>query len=120
MPRVKRGFKARRRRSKVLKLAKGYYGGRSRLFRTATEAVDRALNYAYRDRRAKKRTFRGIWIARINAPARLHELSYSQLMHGLKLAGVELDCKVLAEMAVSDPAGFGKIAASAKQYAKAS
>ncbi len=120
MPRVKRGFKARRRRSKVLKLAKGYYGGRSRLFRTATEAVDRGLKYAYRDRRAKKRTFRGIWIARINAAARMNDISYSQLMHGLKLAGIELDRKVLAEMAVSDPAGFTKVARSAKEYAKAS
>ncbi len=120
MPRVKRGFKARRRRSKVLKLAKGYYGGRSRLFRTATEAVDRGLKYAYRDRRAKKRTFRGIWIARINAAARMNDISYSQLMHGLKLAGIELDRKVLAEMAVSDPAGFTKVAQSAKEYAKAS
>ncbi len=120
MPRVKRGFKARRRRSKVLKLAKGYYGGRSRLFRTATEAVDRGLKYAYRDRRAKKRTFRGIWIARINAAARMNDISYSQLMHGLKLAGIELDRKVLAEMAVSDPAGFMKVAQSAKEYAKAS
>ena len=120
MPRAKRGFKARRRRNKVLKLAKGFYGGKSRLFRTATEAVDRALKYAYRDRRAKKRTFRGIWIARINAAARMNDMSYSQLMHGLKLAGIELDRKVLAEMAVSDPAGFAKIANSAKEFAKAS
>jgi large subunit ribosomal protein L20 len=120
MPRVKRGFKARRRRNKVLKLAKGFYGGRSRLFRTATESVDRALKYAYRDRRAKKRSFRGLWIARINAAARLNDISYSQLMHGLKMAGVELDRKVLAEMAVSDPAGFSRIAESAKEYSKAS
>ena len=75
MPRAKRGFKARRRRNKVLKLAKGYYGGRSRLFRTATEAVDRGLKYAYRDRRVKKRTFRGIWIARINAAARMNDIT---------------------------------------------
>jgi large subunit ribosomal protein L20 len=120
MPRAKRGFKARRRRSKVLKLAKGYYGGKSRLFRTATEAVDKALKYAYRDRRAKKRSFRGLWIARINAAARMNEISYSQLMHGLKLAGIELDRKVLAEMAVSDLAGFGKVVEKAKQFAKAS
>ena len=120
MPRVKRGFKARRRRNKVLKLAKGFYGGRSRLFRTATESVDRALKYAYRDRRAKKRSFRGLWIARINAAARLNDISYSQLMHGLKMAGVELDRKVLAEMAVSDPAGFSRIVASAKEYSQAS
>ena len=120
MPRAKRGFKARRRRNKVLKLAKGYYGGRSRLFRTATEAVDRALDYAYRDRRQKKRSFRGIWIARINAAARLSDMSYSQFMHGLKGAGIDLDRKVLAEMAVADPAGFSKIVASAKQHAQAS
>jgi len=120
MPRAKRGFKARRRRSKVLKLAKGYYGGRSRLFRTATEAVDRALKYAYRDRRAKKREFRNLWIARINAAARLYDISYSRMMHGLKLAGVELDRKVLAEMAVSDPAGFSRVVDTAKQYAVAS
>ena len=114
MPRAKRGFKARRRRNKVLKLAKGYYGGKSRLFRTATEQVDRSLKYAYRDRRAKKRTFRGIWIARINAAARIHGVSYSRLMHGLKVAGIELDRKVLAQMAVSDPAGFGKVVEQAQ------
>ena len=120
MPRAKRGFKARRRRNKVLKLAKGYYGGKSRLFRTATEAVDRALDYAYRDRRQKKRSFRGIWIARINAAARMSDMSYSQLMHGLKAAGIGLDRKVLAEMAVADPAGFSKIVESAKKHAQAS
>lgn len=120
MPRAKRGFKARRRRNKVLKLAKGYYGGKSRLFRTATEAVDRALDYAYRDRRQKKRSFRGIWIARINAAARLSDMSYSQFMHGLKTAGIDLDRKVLAEMAVADPAGFSKIVESAKKHAQAS
>ena len=84
MARVKRGFKARRRRNKVLKLAKGYRGARSKLFRSATEAVDRALNYAYRDRRVKKRDFRALWIARINAAARDNGLSYSRLIHGLK------------------------------------
>jgi len=120
MPRAKRGFKARRRRNKVMKLAKGFYGGKSRLFRTATEAVDRALKYAYRDRRAKKREFRGIWIARINAAGRLYDMTYSRLMHGLKLAGVELDRKVLAEMAVSDITGFSKIVETAKKYASAS
>lgn len=117
MPRAKRGFKARRRRNKVMKLAKGYYGGKSRLFRTATEAVDRALKYAYRDRRAKKREFRALWIARINAASRINDISYSRLMHGLKVAGVELDRKVLAEMAVSDPAGFARIVETAKQHA---
>ncbi len=121
MPRAKRGFKARRRRNKVLKLAKGFYGGRRALFRTATEAVDRALKYAYRDRRAKKREFRGVWIARINAAGRLNDISYSQLMHGLKLAGVDLDRKALAEIAVSDPAGFSKVVETARrQYASAS
>ena len=120
MPRAKRGFKARRRRNKVLKLAKGYYGGKSRLFRTATEAVDRALDYAYRDRRQKKRNFRGIWIARINAATRLSDMSYSQFMHGLKAADIDLDRKVLAEMAVADPAGFSKIVESAKKHAQAS
>jgi len=119
MPRAKRGFKARRRRNKVLKLAKGYYGGKSRLFRTATEAVDRALKYAYRDRRANKRNFRGLWIARINAAVRMHDMSYSRFMHGLKAAGIELDRKVLAEMAVTDPAGFQKVVETAKMSASA-
>ena len=86
MPRVKRGFKARQRRNKVLKLAKGYRGARSKLFRSATEAVDRALNYAFRDRRVKKRDFRALWITRINAAARINGLSYSKLIHGLKTA----------------------------------
>ena len=108
--RVKRGFKARRRRQKVLKLAKGFRGGRSKLFRTAADSVDKALNYAYRDRKAKKREFRRLWIARINAGARMNNLSYSKFIHGLKLANVELDRKVLAELAVSDPSGFAKIA----------
>jgi large subunit ribosomal protein L20 len=108
--RVKRGFKARRRRKKVLKLAKGYRGGRSKLFRTAADAVDKALMYAYRDRRVRKRNFRKLWIARINAAARMNNLSYSKFIHGLKLAGVELDRKVLAELAISDPSGFSQIA----------
>jgi large subunit ribosomal protein L20 len=107
--RVKRGFKARHRRNKVLAQAKGYRGGHSKLFRTAADTVDRALNYAYRDRRVRKRDFRRLWIARINAAARLNDMSYSRFMHGLKLAGVALDRKVLAEMAVSDPAGFAKL-----------
>jgi len=111
--RIKRGFKARRRRNKVLKLAKGYRGGRSKLFRTAADAVDKALMYAYRDRRAKKRDFRRLWIVRINAAVRMHGLSYSKFMHGLKTAGIDLDRKVLAELAVSDPDGFAKIAAAA-------
>jgi large subunit ribosomal protein L20 len=114
MPRVKRGFKARQRRNKVLKLAKGYRGARSKLFRSATEAVDRALNYAFRDRRVKKRDFRALWITRINAGARLNGLSYSKMIHGLKLAKVEVDRKVMADLAVSDPAGFSALAAMAK------
>ncbi|MCG6974417.1 MAG: 50S ribosomal protein L20 [Desulfobacterales bacterium] len=108
--RIKRGYKARRRRKKVLKLAKGYRGGRSKLFRTAADAVDKALMYAYRDRRTRKRDYRKLWIARINAGARMNDLSYSKFIHGLKLAGVELDRKVLAELAISDPSGFRQIA----------
>jgi large subunit ribosomal protein L20 len=114
MPRVKRGFKARQRRNKVLKLAKGYRGARSKLFRSATEAVDRALNYAFRDRRVKKRDFRALWITRINAASRINGLSYSKFIHGLKMAKVEIDRKVLADIAVSDPAGFTELATLAK------
>ena len=114
MPRVKRGFKARRRRNKILKLAKGYRGARSKLFRSATEAVDRALNYAYRDRKVKKRDFRALWIARINAAARINGISYSRLIHGLKLAEVGLDRKIMADLAVNDPAGFAIVAEAAK------
>lgn len=113
--RIKRGFKARKRRKKVLKLAKGFRGGRSKLFRTAADAVDKALMYAYRDRRVRKRDFRRLWIARINAAARMNNLSYSKFVHGLKLANVGLDRKVLAELAVSDPSGFSKIATLASQ-----
>jgi large subunit ribosomal protein L20 len=108
--RVKRGFKAKRRRKKILKLAKGHRGGRSKLFRTAADAVDKALMYAYRDRKARKRDFRKLWITRINAAARMNHLSYSKFIHGLKLAGVHLDRKVLAELAISDPSGFSQIA----------
>ena len=114
MPRVKRGFRARRRRNKVLKLAKGYVGGRRKLYRTATETVDRALSFAYRDRKAKKRDFRKLWIVRINAAAREHGLSYSRFISGLKKAEVALDRKVLADIAVSDPAGFAAVAEMAK------
>ena len=113
--RIKRGFKARQRRKKVLKLAKGYRGGRSKLFRTAADAVDKALMYAYRDRKARKRDFRRLWIARINAAARMNNLSYNKFMHGLKLANIELDRKVLADLAISDPAGFAQIAQVASQ-----
>lgn len=113
--RVKRGFKARRRRKKVLQLAKGFRGGRSKLFRTAADSVDKALMYAYRDRKVRKREFRRLWITRINAAVRLNDLSYSRFMNGLKKAGVELDRRVLAELAVADPEGFSKIAALASQ-----
>jgi large subunit ribosomal protein L20 len=110
MPRVKRGFKARRRRNKVLKAAKGYRGGQSKLFKTASISVDRAGMYAYRDRRAKKRDFRKLWIIRINAAARENGLSYSRLMGGLHEAGIDLDRKLLADMAVNDPAAFSEVA----------
>jgi len=108
--RVKRGYKARRRRNKVLKLAKGYRGGHSKLIRTAMDTLDRALMYSYRDRRQRKREFRALWIARINAASRMNELSYSRLIHGLKLANIDLDRKVLADLAISDPRGFSQIA----------
>jgi large subunit ribosomal protein L20 len=111
--RVKRGFKARKRRKKILKLAKGYRGGRSKLYRTAADAVDKALQYAYRDRRTRKRDFRRLWISRINAAARLNNLSYSRFMQGLKRAQVEVDRKVLADLAISDPDGFSHLAAIA-------
>ena len=113
--RVKRGFKARKRRKKVLKLAKGFRAGRSKLFRTAADAVDKALMYSYRDRRTRKRDFRRLWITRINAASRLSNLPYSKFIRGLKLARVELDRKVLAELAISDPAGFAQIASLAAQ-----
>ena len=114
MPRVKRGFKARHRRKKVLKAAKGYRGGQSRLFRTATVSVNRARGYAYRDRKRRKRDFRRLWIIRINAAARENGLSYSRLMGGLEKAGVDLDRKILAEMAVHDPAAFAQVASMVK------
>ncbi len=111
--RVKRGFKARRRRNKVLKLARGFRGSRSKLYRTAADSVNKALMYAYRDRRARKRDFRKLWIIRINAGARMNNLSYNKFIHGLKLANIELDRKVLADLAVNDPAGFSKIVSKA-------
>ena len=114
MPRAKGGFKSRRRRNKVLKLAKGFRGARSKLFRSATEAVDRALNYAFRDRKVKKRDFRALWIARINAASRDNGLSYSRLVFGLKKAEIALDRKILAQLAVTDPAGFSAVVAKAK------
>ena len=114
MPRVKRGVTAHRRHKKILKKAKGYYGARSRVFRVAKQAVTKAGQYAYRDRKVKKRTFRGLWIQRINAGVRAEGLTYSQFMHGLKLAGVELDRKVLADIAMHEGEAFSAIIAQAK------
>lgn len=114
MPRVTRGFKARRRRNRVLKLAKGYRGGKSRLFRTATEAVDKALGYAYRDRRTKKRDFRRLWITRISAGVKMNGMNYSRFINGLKKANVDLDRKVLANMAILDAPAFSKVVDLAK------
>jgi large subunit ribosomal protein L20 len=115
MPRAKGGPKTRQRRKKRLKLAKGYWGAKSKLFRTATEAVDKSGLYAYRDRKNRKRNFRRLWIARINAAVRTMGLSYSQFMSGLKKAGIVLDRKVLADMAVKDNADFNKLAEMAKE-----
>lgn len=114
MPRVKRAVHSHKKRRKVLKAAKGYRGGHGRLLRSAKEAVARGLQYAYRDRRVKKREFRALWITRVNAAARENDLSYSQFLFGLKKAGVEIDRKVLADLAVNDPAGFRALADSAK------
>lgn len=114
MPRVKRGTVRHDRRRKVLKRAEGYYLGKSKLFRYAMEAVDRAGQYAYRDRRTRKRDFRRLWIIRIGAAARRHGLNYNQFIHGLKTAGADLDRKVLAGIALDDPAGFARLAEQAK------
>jgi len=119
MPRVKRGTKSRRRHKKILKLAKGNVGGRRKQYRQARETVERGLTYAYRDRRVRKREFRGLWIVRINAAPRENGLSYSQLMHGLKEGGVGVDRKMLADLAVRDPAGFQEIARVAKAHVAA-
>ena len=115
MPRVKRGTKRRQRRKKILKLAKGFYGAKGRLHRIAKLAVEKSLVSAYKDRKRKKRDFRKLWITRINAAARVHEISYSALMAGLKKANVGLDRKILAELAVADPQGFGEVASVAKK-----
>ena len=115
MPRVKRGPHRAQRRKKILKLAKGFYGARSRAHRIAKGAVDRAQASAYRDRRRRKRDFRRLWIVRINAAARLNDFSYNRLIGGLKKAGVELDRKVLADLAVNDPKAFTEIVELAKQ-----
>jgi len=114
MARVKGGTSSINRHKKVLKLARGYRGRSSKCFRVALQRLEKALQYAYRDRRNKKRDFRGLWIQRINAAARMHGLTYSKLMGGLKLAGITLDRKVLADIAVHDIAGFGNIAEQAK------
>jgi large subunit ribosomal protein L20 len=114
MPRVKRAITAKKKRRKILKRAKGFFGARSRLLKTATEAVDRALKYAYRDRRVRKRDFRKLWIARINAAARLNGISYSRLMEGIRKASVAIDRKMLADLAVHDPRGFTEIVGLAK------
>ncbi len=117
MSRVKRGVAAKKRKNRILKAAKGYYGTRSKLLKTAREAVEKGWKYAYRDRKRRKRDFRGLWIVRINAAAREHGISYSRFMFGLKKAGVEVDRKVLAELAVSDPKAFGDLAELAKSKA---
>jgi len=114
MPRVKRGVQAHRKHKKVLKQAKGYYGARSKIYRVATQAVTKAGQYAYRDRKAKKRTFRALWITRINAQARAEGMSYSQLIAGLNKAGIELDRRVLADLAVHDKPAFASIVEQAK------
>jgi large subunit ribosomal protein L20 len=113
--RVKRGFKRRRRRNRVLKLAKGYFGSKNSLYNIARQQVERALAHAYVGRRLRKRDFRGLWIVRIGAAARVNGLSYSRLMNGLKRAGVELDRKVLADLAATDPGAFARVADTAKQ-----
>jgi large subunit ribosomal protein L20 len=114
MPRVKRGFKARRRRKKVMKQASGYRGGRSTLFRTAQEAVDKGLQYAYKDRRLKKRDFRALWVQRIGAAVTAAGLSYSRFINGLKKAKILLDRKILSDIAITDALGFGKLIEIAK------
>lgn len=114
MPRVKRSLTAHKKRRKILKAAKGFFLSRSKLIRTATEAVAHAMVYAYRDRRVRKREFRRLWIARINAAARVNEITYSRLIHGIQKAGIEIDRKVLADLAVHDPKGFSAIASIAK------
>lgn len=115
MPRVKRGVGARKKRKKILDMAKGYFGSKSRKYRSAKEQVTKSLVYSYRDRRAKKRDFRKLWIVRINAAARDNGLSYSRFINGLKLAEIEIDRKVLSELAVHDPAAFSELAEIAKK-----
>jgi large subunit ribosomal protein L20 len=114
MPRVKTGVVRRRRHKKILKMAKGFYSGRRKHFRKAKEQVEHSLVYAYRDRRQKKRDFRRLWIVRINAAARLNGMNYSTFMHGLKVANIELDRKILADMAMNSPEAFTKVAEASK------
>ena len=114
MPRVKGGTVTRKRRKKIIKLSKGYYGSKHTLFKTAKEQVMKSYTYAYRDRRQKKRDFRRLWITRINAAARINGMSYSTLIHGLKLAGIEMNRKMLADLAVTDAAAFAAVAEQAK------
>jgi len=116
--RVKTGVVRRRRHKKILKAARGFYSGRRKHFRKAKEQLERSLVYAYRDRKQKKREFRKLWIIRINAAARLNDISYSRFMHGLKLANIELDRKILADMAMNEPAAFANLAESAKAALK--
>ncbi|RYG74874.1 50S ribosomal protein L20 [Lentibacillus lipolyticus] len=118
MPRVKGGTVTRQRRKRVLKLAKGYYGSKRTLFKTAKQQVMKSGQYAYRDRRQKKRDFRKLWIARINAAARMNDTSYSRMMHGLKQAGVEVNRKMLSDLAVNDEQGFAQLAEKAKAALK--
>jgi large subunit ribosomal protein L20 len=115
MPRTKRGPIARKRRRKILKLAKGYFGSKSKLFKTAKQQVMKSLQYAYRDRRQRKRDFRKLWIARINAAARSEGLTYSRFINGLKKADVEINRKMLADMAINDKAGFDRLVQVAKE-----
>ena len=119
MPRVKRGTVRRANRKKLAKLTKGYFLNKSKLYRVMKEAADKAGRYAYRGRRQRKRDFRRLWIIRIGAAARTHELTYSQFIHGLKVLGIELDRKMLAELAVNDQAGFAELAGRVKQAAAA-
>ncbi|CZQ86585.1 MULTISPECIES: 50S ribosomal protein L20 [Trichococcus] len=114
MPRVKGGTVTRKRRKKIIKLSKGYYGSKHTLFKTAKEQVMKSYTYAYRDRRQKKRDFRRLWVTRINAAARINGMSYSTLIHGLKLAGIEMNRKMLADLAVTDAAAFTAVAEQAK------
>ncbi|MEZ5065136.1 MAG: 50S ribosomal protein L20 [bacterium] len=116
MPRAGRSHDSRQRRKKLLKSAKGYFGGRRKLYTVAKHAVEKGLQYSFRDRRAKKREFRRLWIVRINAAARLHDLSYSRFMNGLKRAGVEIDRSVLSDLAVTDPEAFANLAGIAKEH----